>query len=108
RGVRQCRVDLSELFTQGKEILHGQRLCRVLDRLDEGKRGETSLIHLGEIDGGGGSPEIGDSSREGPDQRVMAFWRRPLLQFVQRHMNVLQPFVVLLDKEIDELFLKFI
>ena len=38
----------------------------------------------------------------------MAFGRRPLLQFVQRHMNVLQPFVGLLDKEINELFLEFI
>jgi hypothetical protein len=33
---------------------------------------------------------------------------RSLLQFIERHMDVLQPFVRLLDEEIDKLFLEFI
>src|SRR5262245_62229124 len=99
---------LSELFTEREKILHGKGLGRILDRVDEGQGREAGFFDVRKIDGGGRTAKIGDARGEGSNQCSMSLRRRSLLQLVESHMNVLQPFVRLLNKEIDELFLKFI
>ena len=101
-------MDLPQLFAEGEEILNGKRLGRILNGLDKGQRRKTRLFNVRKIDGGGRPAEIRDPGRERADQCGMSFRRWSLLEFVQRDMDVLQPFVRFLDKEIDEFFLEFI
>ncbi len=101
-------MNLPQLFAEGNEVLYGECLLWIFDGLDEGQRGKTRTLDVGKIDRGGGPAEVGDTSGQRRDKCRMALRGRPLLQLVERHMNVLQPFVGFLNKEVDQLLLKFI
>ncbi len=60
------------------------------------------------IDRGSGSAEIGHAGGQRIDLDGVTLRRGPLLYLVEGDVNVLQPFMRLLNEQFDEFILKFI
>ena len=104
----QCGVDLSQLLTEGEKVLSRELFLWVLEGLDKRNHFETGLLNVWEIDCGSRSSEIRHSSRNRPNQLGMSLRHWILLQLIERDMNILEPFMCLLDEQFDQLFLKIV
>jgi hypothetical protein len=101
-------MNLSQLFAESEKVLNGECLLRVPESFDKGNGREADLLHVLQIDRSGRPPKIRHTAQNDLNQPGMLLRRWALLKLIKGHMNVLQPFMSLLNKEIDQLSLKIV